>query len=459
MNVRDLVDYVEEQRKVVDKRYNNFSNIDYTKVVYVYSSLYNDVVYVNGEDLINGEFNVEKYGLDKDFFDYPFYIRIESKGIDDLRNEIIDKLPDSYFIMIDCNERTTSKKYKDNILYCPYGNWIDFDFLYDRYLDGNLYFINDFSPVIEIKKVDSMTINKLNRIKKVSSNDGTNFRYRVIVKDKETLERLPDLLKELEDEVFIFVDDYLFDGCKNKESARSVLMNSAEFEQKFSLSKRKYLIDYNGVSFNDFSHVLGLEKCIDVLISRIPSDASSLDKVVFLTMFMISHFSYDYDDPEKIRDLFDFINDQKGVCRDYAALTKCLFERVGVVCCNTGGFSEDKSVGHAFNIVYFDDKKTLLDVTWLAEQYKNGEILSIIQSNNFLTDTATFGHEDFLDERHDGCVKIDRADIVKSILKVRGWKYKYYINKEMIIDLLKKGPKKKSDMEFVLETSMPGYGL
>ena len=38
-------------------------------------------------------------------------------------------------------------------------------------------------------------------------------------------------------------------------------------------------------------------------------------------------------------------------------------------------------------------------------------------------------------------------------------KYKYYINKDMIIDLLRMGPKEKSSMEVSLESSMPGYGL
>ena len=457
MNVMDKIKSIDEESKSGEV----FSMpllLD-SSAVFIYSSLYSVPLCIERRDFVNGRFDLKKYGIREDFFNYPFYVSIHYGSAESRNSELIDLIPKDIPIVVDADERIISREKKDNVCYCPYGNWIDLDVLYDRYILGDLLLTESNSPVIEINNIDDRTLIKLNALKKYSGNDGCNFRYRVVISDGKSLERVHEIVDHLEDEVFIVIRDDIFSSDQDNKTARGILRNSSKFEDDISKINKKYLIDYNGLKFDNFKHLIDLEKCIDVVLSRIPKNASDLDKVVFMTLFMINHFEYDYENVDKMRDLFEFIKDKKGVCRDYADLSEYLFKRAGVECSRTGNYKEDEEVGHAFNVVWVDGKKTLLDVTWLAEEIKSGSILSIIQSNNFLTDEARFDHEGYLDDRHEGSVLIDRADIVKSILKVRTWKYGYYINKDMLVDLIKKGPKKKEKMEKNLENSMPGYSI
>lgn len=457
MNVMDKIKYIDKKRK--DGEVIFMPLLLDSSAVFIYSSLYSVPLCIERKDFVDGRFDLKKYGIREDFFDYPFYVSIHYGNAERNNTELIDLIPNDIPIVVDADERILPREKKDNVCYCPYGNWIDLDVLYDRYILGDLLLTEDNSPVIEIKNIDDRTLTKLNDLKRYSSNNGEKFRYRVVITDGKSLERVHEIVDHLEDEVFIAIRDDIFSNDKDSKSARGILRDSSNFEENISKINKKYLIDYNGLKFENFKHLIDLEKCIDVVLSRIPKNASDLDKIVFMTLFMINHFEYDYENVDKMRDLFEFIKDRKGVCRDYADLSEYLFKRAGVECYRTGNYKEDEEVGHAFNVVYVDGKKSLLDVTWLAEEVKAGRILSIVQSNNFLTDDKTFGHDGYLDERHEDSSYINRAEIVKSLLRTRNWKYTYYINKEMLVDLIRSGPRKKNEIEKSLENSMPGYSI
>lgn len=102
---------------------------------------------------------------------------------------------------------------------------------------------------------------------------------------------------------------------------------------------------------------------IDVIFTRIPENASDLDKVVYISRFVTNYMSYvEHDD---LYTNYTILRDGVGVCRDYANITAYLLNRLGVRCeyVVAKNFEEWKP-GHAFNIVYLDEKPYFLDNTW-----------------------------------------------------------------------------------------------
>ena len=103
---------------------------------------------------------------------------------------------------------------------------------------------------------------------------------------------------------------------------------------------------------------------IDVIFTRIPENASDLDKVVYISRFVTNYMSYvKHDD---LYTNYTILRDGVGVCRDYANITAYLLNRLGVRCEYVVAYNYDKynKPGHAFNVVYLDEKPYFLDNTW-----------------------------------------------------------------------------------------------
>lgn len=96
-------------------------------------------------------------------------------------------------------------------------------------------------------------------------------------------------------------------------------------------------------------------------------------------------------------------------------------------------------LSHAFNIVRIDEEEYFLDITWLAESLRSGEIKSLVNSPYFLPSNEDFEHDIYksiLDNYC--CTTMDREKVRSSLKRVTSWKEKYVIHPQALKDLFRK---------------------
>lgn len=462
MNFEDLKKKI---KKAPNKKSFDFSFMkDYS--FRITSALYSDDIYCDNVVSANDIYNViDKYKLNQQLFNNPFYITVDLNDFNENKVNIINQLDDKIFVEIQTSEcidmqrfQTLSKINHKNCQFYSNG-WINQDVME---LLSNKFVINqECNPVLVINFIDYTTINTISNYCRLFKNP----RFRIEVKDSYSLQNLYNIIPYIpEDEIFVQLDNNLFNE-KNPYNARSLIVQN--YEQQISQIKKLEIL-YNGIRYQSVGQIYELEKNLEIIKSHIPSNASELDIVTYLSLFIINYFEYDYDMYEKIIkkedfekiNLSQFISNGKGVCKHFASFTKYLLNLMDIECEEIDVYGElniPQAEGHAFNVVKLYGKMYFLDNTWLAGQIQSGEIHSLAESSDFLTSNNNFGHEEYADALEDyRCEDYDRQEINKSVNRVMGWNQNYKIHPSALRDLFRKYIlKKEKNIDQKIEDAIP----
>ncbi|MBP3635367.1 MAG: hypothetical protein J6J17_02770 [Bacilli bacterium] len=443
------------------------------------SIMYNQDIYLNSLSSIYELYRkIEEYELSSEIFKQPFYLIVSLEDFNDNTVDILNGLDENIVVQIetiasigDKEKEFFSKITKKNIyFYCQ--SWINQDSM--KFILSKFKSDPESSPVLVIDRIDSETVDLLNEcLLKYPE-----IRCRIEIKDLSSIRNLNTILHFIpEYEILIFLDDNLFND-KNPNNIRNFIL-----QQDFSIDLnipegKKIKIDYNGLEYKSLEDVFNLERYLEIVKSHIPSNASELDIVSYVSLFEANYFTYDYEKYERIKkfeknemdsdktnliNLTEFITSRKGVCIDYAEFTKYLLISLNVDCEvleTDSEFYYDYSTdeGHAFNLIRIGGKEYFLDNTWLAETLQSGQINFLAESPYFLASNEDFHHEDYktvLDRYH--CETMDRNEVAQSTNRVLNWNKNYIIHPQALKDLFRKHiMEKKITIESQIENAIPG---
>lgn len=436
------------------------------------SIMYKQDIFLNSLSSVDELYKkVENYELSPELFNNPFYLIVSLEDFNDNTINILNSLNNNVLVQIATSGDIGPKeieffsKIKNENVYFYSRSLINQDCM--QYLISKFNIDPESSPVLVIDKIDSKTVDLI----KKCLLQYPNLRCKIEIKDLSSIKNLNMILPLVpDDEILIFLDDNLFSD-KNPNNIRSIILQQ-DFSMNLNTPKNKKIkINYNGLEYKDLEEVFNLERYLEIVKSHIPSNASELDIVTYVSLFEANYFTYDYEVYEKIKakedveliNLTDFIISRRGVCRDYAAFTKYLLNSLNVECkvLETGSeFYYDHSVdeGHAFNLVKISGKEYFLDNTWLVETLQLGQIHSLAESPYFLTSNADFQHDEYksiLDNYH--CETMDRNEINQSTTRVLNWNKNYVIHPQALKDLFRKHiMKKQMTVENQIEDAIPG---
>lgn len=180
---------------------------------------------------------------------------------------------------------------------------------------------------------------------------------------------------------------------------------------------------------------------IQDIIGNIPAEARDIDKITYISNWIMQNFSYDYVNYEKqqqwlrngdtrsnekdkhiipTRTILNFLEDRVGVCANIAKLTEYIARKVGVEC------EEVSSNRHAFNIVYIEGVPYWLDNTWDVNLHDENGTHELSDSPYFLTSSKDFlkTHSKYDEVYRFECPEtIDREKIRESLERTANWKH------------------------------------
>lgn len=211
----------------------------------------------------------------------------------------------------------------------------------------------------------------------------------------------------------------------------------------FSISYKPGIERDEGFYFNDINSCFQLCNKTEDIIGCIPRDASDLEKVTYISNWIMQNFSYDYEDYYKVkqweqqnpdrpvdspdrpilkqRNLVQFIEDKTGVCQDVAELTEYLLNKVGVEC------EHISSNNHSFNMVYIDGNPYWMDNTWDINEHDENKDYQLCDSEYFLTSYEDFfkthSKYDVIHHSPECPQTIDRENIKLSLERTSQWKH------------------------------------
>jgi len=430
------------------------------------SALYFYDIYCNNVKNINDIYNVVNYyQLDSNLFEFPFYLTVNFCNYNEDTVNVINQISDDAFIQIVLNEDLDKEKFqilskinrKNTYVYLS--SWIGLDLI--EHLTNKFEITEDSSPVIVVEKIDNTTSDRISKL----AHKIKEPRFRIEISDINSLQNLYSIIPYISEDGIIVLDDQIFNR-NNPNNARDLLLQSDAQELH---TYKKLNMSYCGLEYNSLNQIYELEKNLDLIRSRIPSDATDLDIVTYVSLFIINYFKYDYVMYEKINQNMDFddinlaqfVSRGTGVCRHFAHFTKHLLNSLGIDCekvDSLGNYQDNVEVeGHSFNVVTINGIMYFLDNTWLAGRIQNGEVESLDQSTDFLTSNAVFGHEEYEDALSDyRCEGYDREEIRKSINRVLNWNQNYKIHPQNLRDLFRKYIlKKEKSVEQKIEDAIP----
>ena len=191
-----------------------------------------------------------------------------------------------------------------------------------------------------------------------------------------------------------------------------------------------YLINYNKNMFADlksYDHVKEIDDYLDKVIEeyQINDGKDDMEKVVLISNYICNSMEYDKDVSRRINNYIEkrnngekafYTSDEKildynyhsitsvinqedevkqGVCINYATLFDVLCYKVGIKSRMIDGLDKSSFLGHAWNIVYLNNKRECIDLTFydgieygsdfLEQYYKTRDTLSysVIEQNLF----------------------------------------------------------------------------
>lgn len=467
MTFRELKKIIDEEQNKTDLMLPiSFSTapedrIEIISIVYNYGILCNNISSVN--DIYNV---IKKYQLDLELFKKPYYLRVSLKSFNENTINIINELSSNVFVEICINDVLDSNKlqllFRISHSRCQFvcNDWIDLNSIY--LLTDKFIFSEESSPVIVIRKIDSSTAEKIvNVCQKIN-----NSRFRIEIKDAESLHNLDGIIQYIpEEEMIIELSDNLFDE-KNPQNARNAIVQNTKVESH--VNKKLHII-FREIKYDNIEQIYDLERNIGLIKSHIPANASKLDIITYVTLFMINYFKYDYNMYEESKsksniediNLFQFISMGKGVCRHFASFTEYILNSLGIDCKkldSLGNYYEGCNLeGHAFNVVNIDGKAYFLDNTWIAESVQKGLIHSLSESSDYLRSNEEFGHTDYDDVISEyQCESYDRQEINDSVDRVIRWNNNYIIHPNALRDLFRRHIlKKEKSVAEKIEEAIP----
>ena len=294
------------------------------------------------------------------------------------------------------------EKYNDNI----------------RFFDGNIndIIINSTASVNEINSFLSYVF---------SENHSESMEISIFLNDFRLLNGFSTLP--------VFYGNYITNNIKI-----NFYLPENENSQNYRITEQSTSIDNLGVKysiiskfgrFNSVNTYLTNEQFVNYILSKIPNDASDLEKVVFVSNFIINYYNYDEinkgnyeeNDVKYNVDQGEFAMNSKGVCRHYAEMLYQLLTKLKIKNEYIGSdtiqkqahinlygiddFEKNKDnpefIGHAFNLVYLDDKPYWIDLTWIDKED------GLFNNDNFLSSTSRFlkNHEDFIEVYKHKCLE------------------------------------------------------
>jgi len=376
--LKEIIEHAKDKKYFLDSTY--FFDIDSFRIR---SSLYSNDIYCYNIESASDIYNVvNERQLDPQLFANPFYIIVNLEKFDEKTITIINQLDNNIHLQVASLNNIDDKiaallsKIEHKNCHFYFNGWI-YQSAVEKLLP-KIHLDEESSPVIIIDEITPNTINIINNM----CNTVKEPRFTINIKDKNSLQNLNSIIPYIpEEKVFVKIDDNLFNE-KNPNNARSLIIS----EQGKELSQTKKMdIHFNGISYESIEQIYELEKYLEIIKSHIPSGASDLDIVTYVSMFIINYFKYDFDLYEKSMkclnfkdiNLTQFITSGKGICRHFASFTKYLLNSLGIECekidVNGDYYSNSNVEGHAFNIVRIDDKMYFLDNTWIAGRIQAGE--------------------------------------------------------------------------------------
>jgi len=256
----------------------------------------------------------------------------------------------------------------------------------------------------------------------INSNNFPNMSFRINLDE--------NYIKSLDKSTVEKIDTYLTE-----------LRNSQNIS--FSIDYKPGVERVGGFRFEDINSCFQLCNKTEDIIGCIPRDASDLEKVTYISNWIMQNFSYDYENYQKkkeweeqnpnaiandsnrihlkTRNLVEFLDDKTGVCQDVAELTEYLLKKVGVEC------EHISSNNHSFNRVYIDSIPYWMDNTWDINSHDENKDYQLSDSEYFLT-----SYEDFFKthSKYDAiyhspaCPKtMNRENIKTSLERTSKWKH------------------------------------
>ena len=113
------------------------------------------------------------------------------------------------------------------------------------------------------------------------------------------------------------------------------------------------------------------------------SDGTNTDIIRLVTLYVLEHLEYDYDNSYTGLPLYESIIDQeKGVCAHYSNFESRLLNKLGIFAIDIGGCSnlnDCMNSGHAWTAVYINDNWYYIDPTWIDDN----DSIEALKSKNY----------------------------------------------------------------------------
>mgnify|MGYP002624289036 CR=1 FL=1 len=312
---------------------------------------------------------------------------------------------------------------------------------------AHIYFSDTMSNIDQIF-MDIIAYIKDNKIKNV-------YFAMTIDNPKIIIDFMPHIIEKLNEMGIIYKIEY---GL-TKHAEDKMAENYAYYTDNQS-TNGSIISSKENMTFGSIDYYIDFMRMVDIIMTRIPENASELDKVVYISMFVINYMSY-VNHPDDYSE-YEILKKGTGVCRDYAKITEYLLKKIGIKCEIVSSQNYEKNdltkwptdqnpwvPGHEFNIVYIDNQPYFIDNTWENDT-------SLWLSNYFLVSLEEFKktHSEYHEIYNYDCkMTYSRKDIEQSVKRVSKYEKNYIITAEQLKLLL------KQDRYEYIERATMGYKI
>lgn len=276
----------------------------------------------------------------------------------------------------------------------------------------------------------------------------------------------------VEDPKFLRIFETVLDAYSNAEGYPyediSYTLNIEKCHEQIDTNKTYYFDSFGipitikcfGMSFESLAQVEFAIIFLNFIISKIPANATELQKTIYLTNFVVNYFKYDYDNYQKgstpLRNFYDLFSGGIGVCRDYAAVLEKLLTMANVNCeyVRSDDLINQQEAGHAWNVVEINSIFYWIDATWMESNLKLWENQYFLES----TDTFRKSHGMYNLDDYDCPKDYPREEIISACNFIANYWPKFnkddmdFLNKSRFNKLFNKinSDKQKNENGFIL---------
>lgn len=276
----------------------------------------------------------------------------------------------------------------------------------------------------------------------------------------------------VEDPKFLRIFETVLDVYSNTEGYPyediSYTLNIEKCHEQIDTNKTYYFDSFGipitikcfGMSFESLARFKFAIIFLNFIISKIPDDATELQKTIYLTNFVVNYFKYDYDNCQKgtvpWKSFYDLFSGGIGVCRDYATVLEELLTMANVNCeyVSSKNLINPQKAGHAFNVVEINSIFYWIDATWMESNLKLWENQYFLES----TDTFRKSHGMYNLDDYDCPKDYPREEIISACNFIANYWPKFnkddmdFLNKSRFNKLFNKinNGKQKNENSFIL---------